>query len=201
MVQRPTPDELDLWRRVVSDAVPLKPERSVALSDAEKKLNNVEFRTKPQKKSGKDGLLANHHIRPQNDSGSAPDKMPSELARYDPGKVPGIDRRTALKIKRGKQKIDGWIDMHGLRQEEAHRALNSFVASAYRRGHRCVLVRTGKGHRAGDGKREAGVLRRMTPRWLTEGANKDKVLTYSPAQPHHGGSGALYVMLRRNKGL
>ena len=201
MAQKPTPDELDLWRKVVADIVPLKPKRRVALADTKKKLKAAETRTKQQKESDKGEQPVNHHIRSQNDSGFKSVKVPSELARYDPGKVPGIDRRTAIKIKRGKQQIDSWIDMHGLRQEEAHRMLNSFIASAYRRGHRCLLVITGKGNRVCDGKKEVGVLRRMTPRWLNEGPNKDKVLTYSPAQPHHGGNGALYVMLRRNKSL
>ncbi|MEP3115290.1 Smr/MutS family protein [Nisaea sp.] len=200
MARRPTAEELDLWRKVVADTVPLTPERRAALAEAEEVPKVPELSTKQPKKSGKGQQATRHHSRPQNDPGFAAIKVPSALAEYAPGKVPGIDRRTALKIKRGKQQIDGRIDLHGMRQEEAHRALNGFIASAYRRGQRCVLVITGKGSRsADDGEREVGVLRRMTPRWLADGANKDKVLTYSPAQPQHGGSGALYVMLRRQK--
>lgn len=199
MARRPTADELDLWRKVVADTVPLTPERRAALA-AEEVPPVPELSTKQPKKNGKDKQAPRHHSRPQNDPGFTAIKVPSALAEYAPGKVPGIDRRTALRIKRGKQQIDGRIDLHGMRQDEAHRALNGFIASAYRRGQRCVLVITGKGTRsADDGEREAGVLRRMTPRWLADGVNKDKVLTYSPAQPQHGGSGALYVMLRRQK--
>lgn len=198
MARRPTAEELDLWRKVVADTVPLTPEHRAALA-VEETPTVPELSTKQPKKSGKDKQAARHHSRPQNDPGFAAIKVPSALAEYAPGKVPGIDRRTALKIKRGKQQIDGRIDLHGMRQDEAHRALNGFIASAYRRGQRCVLVITGKGNRSGDGDRELGVLRRMTPFWLTDGTNKDKVLTYSPAQPQHGGSGALYVMLRRQK--
>tara|TARA_R110002012_G_scaffold33432_1_gene97931 strand:+ start:37 stop:636 length:600 start_codon:yes stop_codon:yes gene_type:complete len=198
MARRPTVDELELWRRVVADTVPLTPERRAALA-AEEVPKVPELSTKQPKKTGKDKQAARHHSRPQNDPGFTAIKVPSALAEYAPGKVPGIDRRTALKIKRGKQQIDGRIDLHGMRQDEAHRALDGFIASAYGRGQRCVLVITGKGNRSADGNTETGVLRRMTPRWLTDGANKDKVLTYSPAQPQHGGSGALYVMLRRQK--
>lgn len=199
MARRPTAEELDLWRKVVADTVPLTPERRAALAAAEETPKVPELSTKQPKKSAKNKQAVRHHVRPQNDPGFTAIKVPSALAEHDPGKAPGIDRRTALKIKRGKQQIDGRIDLHGMRQEEAHRALNGFIASAYRRGQRCVLVITGKGSRSGDGEREVGVLRRMTPHWLTDGVNKDKVLAYSPAQPQHGGSGALYVMLRRQK--
>jgi DNA-nicking Smr family endonuclease len=54
-------------------------------------------------------------------------------------------------------------------------------------------VVTGKGLETG------GTLRHMVPRWLNEEPNRARVLAYSPAQPRHGGSGALYVLLRRRR--
>jgi len=187
-----------LWRKVVADAEPLTPERRRALEAATP--NVPEILQKPAEKQAPAPAPApRHHSRPSGDPALDRIKVPSALAEHDPGRAPGIDRRTALKIKRGKQQIDGRIDLHGMRQDEAHRALNAFINGAYKRGDRCVLVITGKGTRSADGDREAGVLRRMTPRWLTDGSNREKVLAYSPAQPQHGGSGALYVMLRRRK--
>ncbi|WP_420402954.1 Smr/MutS family protein [Nisaea sp.] len=198
MARRPTADELSLWRKVVADTEPLSPERRRALDEAAPKVPEL-LQNRAEKPATGRAPAARHHSRPGGDPALDRIKVPSALAEHDPGKAPGIDRRTALKIKRGKQRIDGRIDLHGMRQDEAHRALNAFVNGAYRRGDRCVLVITGKGTRSGDGGRDAGVLRRMTPRWLTDGTNRDKVLAYSPAQPQHGGSGALYVMLRRRK--
>ncbi|UUX52182.1 Smr/MutS family protein [Nisaea acidiphila] len=199
MARRPTPDELDLWRKVVADAEPLTPERRKALDAETPEVPQIMQKAAGKSTKPKDGIAPRHHSRPNGDPALDRIKVPSALAEHDPGKAPGIDRRTSLRIKRGKQQIDGRIDLHGMRQDEAHRALNAFINGAYKRGDRCVLVITGKGSRSGDGEREAGVLRRMTPRWLTDGSNKEKVLAYSPAQPQHGGSGALYVMLRRRR--
>jgi DNA-nicking Smr family endonuclease len=65
---------------------------------------------------------------------------------------------------------------------------------AYAAGLRCVLVVTGKG--GGEGR---GVLRQMVPRWLGEASHRQYVLTFCPAQPRHGGDGALYVLLKRRR--
>lgn len=111
----------------------------------------------------------------------------------------GIDRRTTEKLRKGKMPIDAVLDLHGLRQAEAQDHLNRFVLGHYQSGRRCLLVITGKGNRftAGDG--EAGVLRRMVPVWLGYPPLADKILLHSPAQPKDGGSGALYILLRRQR--
>ena len=102
-----------------------------------------------------------------------------------------LDRRSWLKLRRGNYPIDARIDLHGLTQAEAHDRLGTFLAAAQVRGNRCVLVITGRGVRHG------GTLRAMTPRWLEEAPNRARVLSYAQAQVHHGGEGALYVLLRR----
>jgi DNA-nicking Smr family endonuclease len=76
-------------------------------------------------------------------------------------------------------------------QEEAHRALSGFVARSRGQGRRCVLVITGHGRATG------GVLKAAVPRWLGEPALRPDVLAIAPGQPHDGGTGALYVLLRR----
>ena len=60
-------------------------------------------------------------------------------------------------------------------------------------GRRCLLVITGKGT-ARDG---GGVLRSAVPRWITEGAHRERLIGIGPADSRHGGDGALYVLLRR----
>lgn len=90
--------------------------------------------------------------------------------------------------------IERTLDLHGRTQTEAHLALDRFLAMAVAANLRCVLVVTGKGGTAG-----RGVLRQMVPRWLAEARHRRTVLTYCPAQPRHGGEGALYVLLRRGR--
>ena len=106
----------------------------------------------------------------------------------------GLDRRSALRLKRGELAIEGRLDLHGMTQDEAHRALTRFLEASAETGLRAVLVITGKGGREGP-----GVLRRAVPRWLAEAGARARVLASSPAQPRHGGDGALYVLLRRKR--
>ncbi len=106
----------------------------------------------------------------------------------------GLDRKGAARLKRGEMAIAGRLDLHGLTQDEAHRALVRFVERAHEAGSRTVLVITGKGGGAGE-----GVLRRAVPRWLGEARCRKLVLAVAPARPRHGGEGALYVLLRRKR--
>jgi DNA-nicking Smr family endonuclease len=117
-----------------------------------------------------------------------------------------LDRRLLTALKRGHVAIDGVIDLHGLRQDEAHRRLIGFLRRAQADGARTVLVITGKGaagagsstgHAFGD---ERGVLRRVAPHWLRLPDLRPVVMGFEAASLHHGGEGALYVRLRRAGG-
>ncbi|GBE43277.1 hypothetical protein BMS3Bbin10_01353 [bacterium BMS3Bbin10] len=110
----------------------------------------------------------------------------------------GFDRREARALGSGRAGIDGRIDLHGMRQREAHGALRAFLARAQERGHKHVLVITGKGgRREPDGSFERGVLNREVPRWLCEPEFRSQVVSFTPAHKRHGGEGALYVRLRK----
>lgn len=111
------------------------------------------------------------------------------------GTVAGVDRRQAVRLRRGQLPIDGRLDLHGDTQAAAHRRLNSYLADAQASGKRCVLVVTGRGL----GKAEGGVLKAQVPRWLNLPPNRDRVLAFDVAQPKHGGDGALYVLLKRDR--
>lgn len=119
------------------------------------------------------------------------------------GRLPGVDKRSALKLQRGQLPIEGRLDLHGMAQGEAYRALDVFLARAARDGKRCVLVITGKGTpRRDEGvmpDRSAGILRRLVPRWLGDANNRERILAQQPAQPKDGGSGAIYVLLKRRR--
>lgn len=108
-----------------------------------------------------------------------------------------LGRRMKQRVARGKEKIDGRLDLHGLTQSEAHATLLRFLRTASSREARLVLVITGKGARAGEGER--GVLKRQVPQWLGSPEFRALIIGFEDAHAAHGGEGALYVRVRRNK--
>jgi DNA-nicking Smr family endonuclease len=85
--------------------------------------------------------------------------------------------------------IEARLDLHGRTQPEAHEALARFITRSHAAGMRAVIVITGK----------SGVLHGAVPRWLEEGDNRARILAVSRAQAQHGGAGALYLLLRRQR--
>lgn len=124
--------------------------------------------------------------------GAPPVRLPVAVKRAPPN--PGLDRRTAERLRRGDIPIERRLDLHGMTQADAHAALDHFVRRAWMDGKRMLLVITGKGA-AGTG----GVLRNGIPRWLAAGENAVRVLRIESAQARHGGGGAYYVLLRRRR--
>ncbi len=112
-----------------------------------------------------------------------------------PSPTPGLDRRTAERLRKGALAIDRRLDLHGMTEADAHAALDRFVRQAWQAGARVLLVITGKGSVREGG----GVLRRNLPRWLAAGENAARVLRIESAQVRHGGTGAYYVLLRRQR--
>ena len=110
----------------------------------------------------------------------------------------GIDRANAERLKRGKRAIEARLDLHGMTQAEAHQALSAFIRASRAEGKRCVLVITGRGSAKGPNN-AGGVLKSAVPRWLDEPEFRRYLLAIATAQPRDGGSGALYVMLRRTR--
>lgn len=118
----------------------------------------------------------------------------------------GVDGRTAGRLKRGMLEPEARLDLHGMTEAVAHRALATFIRAAAVRGHRLVLVVTGKGVKPADpyapfdleaGQRRRGVLKSLAPRWLAEPELARFVADIRTAHRRHGGEGALYVYLRK----
>ena len=116
---------------------------------------------------------------------------------------PGIEPNLKQRLVRGREEIDGTIDLHGMRQVEAHAALSRFIHARHARGDRTLLVITGKGlKKLGDDAAvivERGVLRQMLPIWLGEPNLAPMVAGWDRAAQGHGGDGAFYVRLRRER--
>jgi DNA-nicking Smr family endonuclease len=112
-----------------------------------------------------------------------------------------LGRRLKQRVARGNESLDARIDLHGMTQERAHRALLRFLRNAQADDARMALVITGKGPRDGDAMpgEGRGVLKRVVPHWLELPEFRPYVLGYEPAHIGHGGEGALYVRLRRTR--
>ncbi len=113
-----------------------------------------------------------------------------------------MDQKAFGKLKRGKLRPEGRLDLHGMTLEQAHPKLAGFILSAHTRGKRLVLVITGKGKQRDDGGPipvRYGVLRHQVPQWLSMPPLKSVVLQITPAHISHGGTGAYYIYLRRHR--
>jgi len=109
-----------------------------------------------------------------------------------------IGRRERSRLSRGQSEIDARLDLHGMTQIRAHRALFGFLQRAHREGLTFVLIITGKG-KAGSLDAERGVLRRQVPLWLSLPEFRSLVIGFEEAHIGHGGEGALYVRIRRSR--
>jgi DNA-nicking Smr family endonuclease len=134
-------------------------------------------------------------------------EKPAAVVKAPPVAIGAFDPRNTKKLRRGKIDIDARIDLHGMRQSEAHSALRRFLHAAHADGKRWVLVITGKGAGAGARRDEdgtvfgeplRGVLKRNVPMWLHEPDLRPLIVSFTEASAEHGGSGALYVHLRRH---
>jgi len=132
-----------------------------------------------------------------------PSQKPLFLNNFLPGRAPGLDRSSAIKLAKGKFTIQRKLDLHGMTQRQAHAALIDFIQTSFNDRKRNLLVITGKGRSKGEDevaryeKRE-GILKNIVPKWLDESPLRGLVLAFTTSQRRDGGAGALYVLLRRN---
>ena len=135
----------------------------------------------------KSNLQTNVKARPP------PARQPQPLPVLSAGASPDIDARTMDRLRRGQMRPEARLDPHGLTQNKAHAILSRFIADSQSAGLRCVMVITGKG-RVSEG---GGVLRNRVPQWLNAPELRPRILAFTAAQQRDGGTGALYILLRR----
>jgi DNA-nicking Smr family endonuclease len=181
----PTTEELELWGKVAETVAPIAKPRKTKPAPAVPEATPP----KPERRSKVAATaVAIPPTRP------APPKPPPALAP--------MDKRTRSRVSRGVMAVDRRIDLHGLTQAAAEARLKRFLRDAQDDGARVVLVITGKGSESGadDSRSDSrGVLRRMTPHWLASPTMRDVVVGFEEASRGHGGSGALYVRIRRRR--
>ncbi len=190
MGKRDTDAELEsdaeLWARVTQTAKPLRTKNRVARIGAPPKP------VRPPKAM-------------QTKEASKTEAKPAQPPRPSHAPAAGLDRQTARKLERGALAVEAKLDLHGMRQRDAHVALRKFLKWAQSKDYRHVLVITGKGavreEPASFYEEEArGVLRQAVPHWLTHGDLAPLIVSFSEAPRRLGGEGALYVRLRKARG-
>jgi len=185
-------DETELFAKVVADAKPLRKRPGVP-----------EILTQPRKKP----IILRPITHPPIEDRPAPPIRAKNRAATS-----AMDGKNAERLIRGKMEIEARLDLHGHRQDEAQKILADFIRRNHSYGKRCVLVITGKGRSLKNAAPEEpsiggrysiperkGVLFDLVPEWLSAPELTPYVVAFSPAQPKHGGSGALYVYLRRER--
>ena len=185
---------------------PPSPRRKRALSEEERALwEGVAQEIKPLRKKPRSGkteaasaevetTAAAKAAMPPNPLPSA--KIPQATKPIVPPLAP-LGHRERAQLSRGRKDIDARLDLHGMTQARAHRALFGFLQRAHSDGLTFVLVITGKGRAGADPDR--GVLRRQVPQWLALPEFRALVVGFEEAHVGHGGEGALYVRIRRSK--
>jgi len=103
---------------------------------------------------------------------------------------PGIGADVLRKLRRGHWVIQGQLDLHGMRRDEAREALGGYLRHAVKRGLRCVRIIHGKG--LGSVNREP-VLKNKVRNWLVQ---KEEVMAFCQARADEGGAGAVVVLLK-----
>ncbi|MEQ8657250.1 MAG: Smr/MutS family protein [Hyphomicrobiales bacterium] len=207
---RQSDGETGLWDRVKRTVDPLDAKQralySQALSDYLES-GHATLSAHPHPAHPHKGAMKHHVPRhPQAKTKSTPPPARSHTSSGRQPPLIDLDRKTRTRIARGRTPIDARLDLHGLRQHEAHDVLRSFIWRAHANGHRTVLVITGKGARVRDPHPDAppwavgsGILRKAVPSWLAAPDLRAAVLGVEPAHASHGGEGALYVRLRAKK--
>jgi DNA-nicking Smr family endonuclease len=194
-------------RRSSIPEMPVPPRRKRGLSEEERALwESVAKQVKPLRKR--------HRVKPpvasmatEPNAAPKPAASPKHAARHaapprivvppkpEPPPLAPIGRRERSHLSRGRKEIDARLDLHGMTQTRAHRALFGFLQRAHHDGLTFVLVITGKGKIGAESER--GVLRRQVPQWLGLPEFRALVVGFEEAHIGHGGEGALYVRVRR----
>jgi DNA-nicking Smr family endonuclease len=194
-------------RRSSIPEMPVPPRRKRGLSEEERALwESVAKQVKPLRKR--------HRVKPpvasmatEPNAAPKPAASPKHAARHaapprivvppkpEPPPLAPIGRRERSHLSRGRKEIDARLDLHGMTQTRAHRALFGFLQRAHHDGLTFVLIITGKGKMGPESER--GVLRRPVPQWLAPPEFRSLVVGFEEAHIGHGGEGALYVRVRR----
>ena len=177
---KPTLDEdAALFRKLMGDARPIEPD-----------IRAPDYKPKPKPRA---------RFRRDDEQSVLRESLEGEIDEIETGAGEAlrfhrasVGRRTMRKLARGNFAVQGEIDLHGMIVPEAKAALREFVSESTYRGHTCVRVIHGKGTGSGD---RGPVLKRKVNNWLRRW---NEVLAFVSTRQVHGGTGAVYVLIRKD---
>lgn len=175
--RRLSADEDALWRRVMATVRPIKPVAPATVAPL--------VPVPPV-------AIAPRPARPP-----TPRPLP-EKRKASPGIT--LDGSWDRKLATGTVAPDSSIDLHGHTLDTAYRLLDSALDAAIRRGDRVLLLITGRPPRPESERPHArGRIRAAVGDWLAASRHADRIAAVRGAHPRHGGAGALYIVLRRDR--
>jgi len=118
----------------------------------------------------------------------------SDTDEFIEGHAHGLDGQVVRKLRRGEFAVQAHLDLHGLLKDEAKAELESLLTRSRHDGKRCVLVVHGRGLHSKD---QVPVLKEALKKWMGLARFARHVLAFASARPHDGGTGAIYVLLRK----
>ncbi len=191
-------DDLSLWKKVTERTEKLDVDKLFrAEIDGTSPIHGP-TPTPPQIRKRSSVVMGKPDPKPRRNTHDLMPSLPDQL-RQAPVQM---DSKAFGKLKRGKMRPEGRIDLHGMTLDRAHPALTKFILGSHAKGRRLVLVITGKGKMRDEGGPipvRHGVLRHQVPQWLSMPPLSSAVLQVSQTHISHGGGGAYYVYLRRHR--
>ncbi|MEJ2142602.1 MAG: Smr/MutS family protein [Gammaproteobacteria bacterium] len=103
----------------------------------------------------------------------------------------GVQHKTFRKLRRGEFALEAELDLHGKTVDEARMAITGFLPKCQQQGLRCIRIIHGKGHGSFN---KQPVLKTYVNHWLRQ---RDEVLAFCSARPADGGTGAIYLLLKK----
>ena len=171
-----TDEDRELFRRATGDVRRIEDDRAPPVRTGRAPRTQGQARSEPSSSRG----LA--------ESEWTSDVGPGDVLSFARG---GVQRREADRLRRGRFKVEADLDLHGRIVADAVAALDHFLEDSRRRGRRCVRIIHGKGFGSRSGR---PIMKAHVDRWLRA---RSEVLAFCSATPPDGGTGALYVLLRR----
>jgi DNA-nicking Smr family endonuclease len=182
MARRLRPEEAALWGQVAATVKPMRGRRAVALP-----LHATSpFKGAPLPKV----------------SATVPDRvLPAPVQRDALSGPQTLDASWDKSLANGRTAPDRVIDLHGHSLSSAHALLDHALGEAIRQGARLVLLVTGKParHNPRMPPTGRGVIRASVEDWLKAGPHASRIAAIRGAHPRHGGAGALYLVIRRQR--
>ena len=169
-------DDAALFHEAIAGTRPLKKTNKI-VPDAPRQ--NIRVARKPAEAENVDYVLSEF-------AGEVNQSYAEEVLAY---RGNGVQQRLFKKLKNGQLPIESRLDMHGMTVDTARQFLSQFIHDCLSARYRCVIIVHGKGSRGGQ-----PVLKSMLNHWLKQIPD---ILAFSSALSRDGGTGALYVLLKK----